>query len=402
MTLFPKLLAAHRKNDVRFMTDSSPRVLRAVELYCGIGGLHCSLKRALADAVVVASYDVNPLACDTYAANFGRRPSGKDIRSLSAAELDAHAADLWLLSPPCQPYTRNGLQRDKDDGRASSLLSLLQVLRQMRHPPSRLLLENVVGFETSEMRQDVLAALSGYTTHEFVLSPTQCGVPISRPRYFLLAVLQTRCGPDCKLSMPLPVTPYPHLPPPLDDEPPCKPLSAYLDDDCPALWLDFAVPWAAVRSSLLAVDFVHPGSSSANCVTKAYGKFAKGTGSMVVSNPTHVQRLFDVVMRDAAAHAAAAGVDVSPITDGGKAGGLGHAIAAHVPDWPADAPPLRYLTPDEIARLHGFPPEFFFPEHVTRTQRYALLGNSLSVDVVGCLLEHLLADWTHINAGNSF
>jgi hypothetical protein len=39
---------------------------------------------------------------------------------------------------------------------------------------------------------------------------------------------------------------------------------------------------------------------------------------------------------------------------------------------------------------------------VTRTQRYALLGNSLSVDVVGCLLEHLLADWTHINAGNSF
>ena len=54
------------------------------------------------DAEVVASYDVNPLANDTYALNFGRRPSGRDIRALRPDELDAHAADLWLLSPPCQ------------------------------------------------------------------------------------------------------------------------------------------------------------------------------------------------------------------------------------------------------------------------------------------------------------
>lgn len=52
--------------------------------------------------MVVASYDVNPLANDTYALNFGRRPSGRDIRSLKPDDLDAHAADLWLLSPPCQ------------------------------------------------------------------------------------------------------------------------------------------------------------------------------------------------------------------------------------------------------------------------------------------------------------
>jgi site-specific DNA-cytosine methylase len=54
------------------------------------------------DAVVVASYDINPVANATYAHNFGRKPSGRDIRALTPAALDAHDADLWLLSPPCQ------------------------------------------------------------------------------------------------------------------------------------------------------------------------------------------------------------------------------------------------------------------------------------------------------------
>ena len=51
-----------------------------------------------------------------------------------------------------------------------------------------------------------------------------------------------------------------------------------------------------------------------------------------------------------------------------------------------------YFTPSEVARLHGFPASFAFPAHVTALQRYALLGNSLSVDAVAPLLAHLLAD----------
>ena len=51
-----------------------------------------------------------------------------------------------------------------------------------------------------------------------------------------------------------------------------------------------------------------------------------------------------------------------------------------------------YFTPAEVARLHGFPESFAFPPHVTTLQRYALLGNSLSVDAVAPLLTHLLAD----------
>lgn len=49
-----------------------------------------------------------------------------NIERLTARQLDAHAADLWTLSPPCQPYTRQGLKKDASDGRAASFLSILQ------------------------------------------------------------------------------------------------------------------------------------------------------------------------------------------------------------------------------------------------------------------------------------
>ncbi len=36
-------------------------------------------------------------------------------------ELDNYLADIWTLSPPCQPYTQGGKQEGGKDTRASSL-----------------------------------------------------------------------------------------------------------------------------------------------------------------------------------------------------------------------------------------------------------------------------------------
>lgn len=55
-----------------------------------------------------------------------------NIEKLSVEQLDAYKADLWLLAPPCQPYTRRGLQKDADDWRASSFMKLLLKLPQMQ------------------------------------------------------------------------------------------------------------------------------------------------------------------------------------------------------------------------------------------------------------------------------
>ena len=59
----------------------------------------------------------------------------------------------------------------------------------MRSPPTHLLVENVVGFERSETHVELLESLAslGYAAQGAVLSPTEVGVPYSRPRYFVLA-----------------------------------------------------------------------------------------------------------------------------------------------------------------------------------------------------------------------
>ncbi len=51
------------------------------------------------------------------------------------AQLDKYAADLWVLSPPCQPFTRQGLKKDVQDFRAAPFQALLGRLPLMKRPP---------------------------------------------------------------------------------------------------------------------------------------------------------------------------------------------------------------------------------------------------------------------------
>lgn len=75
-----------------------------------------------------------------------------DIGALQAADLAELHADLWLLSPSCQPYTvLNPLAKGAEDPRAKSFIRLtedvLPDLVKMGKHPQRLLVENVAGFE---------------------------------------------------------------------------------------------------------------------------------------------------------------------------------------------------------------------------------------------------------------
>ena len=56
-------------------------------------------------------------------------------------------------------------------------------------PPHYILVENVVGFEGSLTRKELVQTLraNDYACQEFLGTPLQYGIPYSRPRYFLLA-----------------------------------------------------------------------------------------------------------------------------------------------------------------------------------------------------------------------
>jgi hypothetical protein len=55
-----------------------------------------------------------------------------NLEGVSAATLDSFRAELWMLAPPCQPFTRRGLQQDIADVRTKSFQHVLRLLPQLK------------------------------------------------------------------------------------------------------------------------------------------------------------------------------------------------------------------------------------------------------------------------------
>mmetsp|Transcript_211 Transcript_211/g.448 ORF Transcript_211/g.448 Transcript_211/m.448 type:complete len:360 (-) Transcript_211:855-1934(-) len=355
--------------------------MRAAEFYSGIGGLHYSLLQACSEAEVVAAFDINLLANKVYEHNFGMKPGQYDIGRLKAAELDQLEADVWLLSPPCQPYTRQGLQLGSQDARAVSFINLLEKIDAMKCRPKFLLVENVVGFETSSTRFCLVDTLekNGYVTQEYIVSPLDVGVPYSRTRYFCLAKLNPLQFKNRDLNGQIT-----HGPPALGDPEEAQPLLHFLESGSGSdagndEHSEYSVKGATKDKYFDALDIVTPYSKRTCCFTKSYFKFAKGTGSILAVNAIP-QRDEDSTGQGTVDQDGKVYVPIC--SESGNIEKIGNAETVKHLD-------LRYFTPREIANLHSFPQAFTFPPDITRKQRYALLGNSLSVAVVEHLLKYM-------------
>ncbi|KAJ3868176.1 S-adenosyl-L-methionine-dependent methyltransferase [Lentinula novae-zelandiae] len=139
--------------------------VRALEFYSGIGGLHLALKRSKVPGIVIKAFDWDQNAARVYDANHGPSLTAKiDISDLTASFLAPYRANLWILSPACQPYTvLNPDAKGILDPRARSFLHLVQdvlpELVSMDAHPTHFLVENVGGFEGSPTRRVLLSQL---------------------------------------------------------------------------------------------------------------------------------------------------------------------------------------------------------------------------------------------------
>ncbi|GAB2223049.1 hypothetical protein Droror1_Dr00017184 [Drosera rotundifolia] len=374
--------------------------LRVLEFYSGIGGMRYSMMEAGVNAVVVEAFEINDTANDVYQFNFGHRPYQGNIQSLTAGDLDKYEAHAWFLSPPCQPYTRQGLQKDSGDARASSFLSILELIPQLSLAPLMLFVENVVGFETSDTHCKMIEVLkrTGFITQEFILTPLQFGAPYSRPRYFCLAKRKPLSFSIPQHDHKLLESPYPlfncggknvgsGLDQSWETNGSCKPIESFLEfkyfnenveeetriKSAADISSDefgeskrcnhttgsdgftrdqYIVPLALIDRWGTAMDIVSPHAKRCCCFTKSYYRYVKGTGSLLADKqPSPMEKAQSLKEQQ-----------------------------------------LRYFTPREVANLHSFPKEFNFPESVSLRQRYALLGNSLSIAVVAPLIRYLFAE----------
>lgn len=138
---------------------------------------------------MVSGVDINENANATYQHNFpGTKCLNGNIQKLKFKNYQT--VNCLLMSPPCQPFTRNGNFKDVKDRRSDAFQTVCNIIKEQQLPQlSHILMENVMGFEKSQMRQifiDVLT-VAGFFYQEFIISPTQIGVANTRHRYYCIA-----------------------------------------------------------------------------------------------------------------------------------------------------------------------------------------------------------------------
>lgn len=275
-------------------------------------------------------------------------------------------ANILLMSPPCQPHTRQGLQRDVEDKRSCALSHLCSLIPQCE-TLEYVLMENVKGFEVSQARQQFIEALekAGYHWREFILTPTQFNVPNTRYRYYCIARKSKGFDFDGEKI-------WEHLPGKKADsnqQPTCK-ISTILESDVPD---DTLVPDDVLTKRVLVMDIIHPSQSRSMCFTKGYTHYTEGTGSAFTPlSEAQSHSIFEAVKE----------IDMDPNSKDSE-------VAQQRRLQLLRKVKLRYFTPREVARLMSFPEEFEFPADTTNRQKYRLLGNSINVCVVGELLKLL-------------
>lgn len=165
------------------------RVMKAVSLFCGAGGMDIGFTRAGFQTVWANDFDKD--ACETYAANFGSHVLHGDINTLLPELGNFYEIDCLFGGPPCQGFSVAG-NMDPNDDRSKLVMSYMNAVDILR--PRVFVMENVKSLGTLEKFKSVRDELfqrahkMGYYTELLILNSKDYGVPQSRERIFLFGV----------------------------------------------------------------------------------------------------------------------------------------------------------------------------------------------------------------------
>lgn len=138
---------------------------------------------------IIGAVDINENANRTYDHSF---PDSKCVNNnIQKLKLkNFKDVNCILMSPPCQPFTRNGNFKDVEDPRSDAFMNVCEIIKNKELPHlNYILMENVMGFEKSQMRSLYIETLkaAGFHHQEFIITPSQIGVANTRHRYYCIA-----------------------------------------------------------------------------------------------------------------------------------------------------------------------------------------------------------------------
>ena len=292
--------------------------MRILELFSGIGAISVVAKD---DHEIACAIDINRSARTVYLANFSSPHQVQEIASITDDQLKKFAADLWWMSPPCQPFTRRGLQRDLKDPRTVPLVRLIKAIQSIR--PLHVAIENVIGFHDSQAFELLIQTLArcDYKVATAELCSSDFGLPNLRPRCFVAA--SQVCEPklqSAQSNLAQPQTGTKRVGDFLDDAQGITP------DQQSQRWGSLAVDPKRIERYRNAINVVTAEDQTTRCFTSAYGKSLVRSGSYLQTESGY-----------------------------------------------------RRFSPKEQARLLGFPEQFQLPETLSTRQLWKLLGNTVSI-----------------------
>ena len=356
------------------------------EFFAGIGLVRLALEQA--GWRCVFANDIDPKKATIYRQNF---PADElvvsDIFTLDIADIPREA-DLWTASFPCIDLSLAGNRAGLDGAHSGAFWGFMRLLRAAHaegRGPSRVLLENVVGFATSGGGADLAAALSavadlGYRSDVLVVDARHFTAQ-SRPRLFVVAELATVSEPVVRPERATWRQPalrpaaierfmarYPDLSwGALDlhdlpwQGPPLASIIEPLAAAAPAWWPDEAVE--RLLAAMTAANRARLGAMLAR-PTAEYGTVYR----RVRGGVTRPELRWDGLAGCLRTPRGGSSKQFLLVTEGGRVR-------------------VRHLTVRECARLQGVPDDFRFD--VPANQAWFGLGDAVCVPVVRWLVSHL-------------
>ena len=188
--------------------------MRAVDLFCGAGGMSAGLQEAGFE--IAAGFDHWEPALATYQRDLGPHAQPLDLGQVEAAatKVSSFAPDLIAGGPPCQDFSSAG---KRVEGRQANLtVAFAEIGDQCA--PRFFLMENVPQVRHSVAYRALRETLSEYEVVEVILDASLCGVPQRRKRFFAFGWRRPehqgwqdalyRHLHDCRAATPLTVKQY--------------------------------------------------------------------------------------------------------------------------------------------------------------------------------------------------
>lgn len=164
---------------------------KAIDLFCGAGGLSTGLKKS--GFRLCLGVDIDEKALKTYKCNLKRTKVLKeDIKKVTGEKITEltgiNRRDNFLLAgcPPCQGFSSLG-KRDANDEKNELVYEYIRIINELE--PSFILMENVPGMSTGvgkEIFKNVVKELEeNYHVEYATLNAADFGVPQIRKRLVL-------------------------------------------------------------------------------------------------------------------------------------------------------------------------------------------------------------------------